>query len=283
MRRIAVVLVGLLLGTGGLAVPTAQAAPVDPQVELLTARLGDAGKQVFLRYQLTCPDTGQTAFLAANVSQAHDGDVDVAREFLEVQCTGSTQRARLVVPVREGRLVLGDSLIETTLNQDNEPASWRADEAVVAELRREQATPARVMSTSLAGLRETSAEPLDADIDIVSAELVAGGAGVKVVYEARCPRDYFTFVFSEVSQGNGPTGVDARGTLSAFCTGLGSWQQLVAVVSLSDGPPFAAGPAHVKGVLNNCGDATGCFLASDEQDVLLGSGTGPSRVKPGKG
>ena len=276
MRRIAVVLVGLLLGMGGMAVPTAQAAPLDPQVQLLTARLGDAGKQVFLRYQVTCPDTGQSAFLAADVTQAHDGDVDVAREFLEMQCSGSPQRARLVVPVREGRLLLGKSLVQTVLNQDNEPASWRGEEAAVVELRREQVAPQRITSTSLAGFRTPSQEPLDADIDIVSAELVAGGAGLKVVYEARCPRDYFTYAFSQISQGNGPTGVDGSGTSSAFCAGLGTWQQVVAIVSLTDGPPFTAGPVHIKGVLNNCGDATGCFLASDEQDVLLGSGTGPS-------
>ncbi len=272
MRRRAAILAGVLLGAGLLvAVPgAAHAAPVDPQARVLTAKLGSGGERLFLRYEFTCPPSGQSSFLAATATQASQGDVDVALEFLEVSCTGAPQRASLVVPVREGHFEEGKTLIETVLNQDNEPASWRADEATVASLRYGQrVAPTRITANSLAGLRATSPEPLDAEIRIVRARLIAHGAAVKVVYRASCPQNYFTYVFSEVRQEGGPEAVDARGTLSAFCTGLDTRQKLVAIVTLTGGAPFVPGTATVSGVLNNCGDQHGCFRAEDEQVVPL--------------
>jgi hypothetical protein len=270
MRRLAAAALGALciLGVIGGPADSEPRTQRPPAVRLVEAKLKPAQATLVLHYDLRCPVSPQPAFLAVKTSQVAQGVVNVARDYREVGCTGSRQSVRLAVPVSEVTVGAGVALLETELNRDNEPGSWRADESAVAVLTPGRAVRSkRVASTSIVGVQQTQPGPLEASVDVRRARVIARGAAVKVVYRAECPQNYFSYLFSQVQQDDPSRPADGRGTLAFTCSGTP--QRLVTVVSLNGGRPYLPGSATITGVVNNCAEEFGCFTATDTRTVPL--------------
>ena len=274
MRRRPAVLGGLLLALlAAIAVaPAAHAAPAtEPPatVQLLDARLDPSGTSLVLRHHVVCPAGPPVAFLSAIVTQSTDAGVVQSQNFREVTCSGDQQTFRVeVASSPSGDFAVGRALVQSEISLDNEPGSWQGTESAAVRL-----VPGRVreasalLSDSLGSAPPTGdAQYLDANVKVVSAGIVARGAGVVLAHNARCPKNFFSYLFPTVEQGD----VAAPGVSEFYCTG--SEQQLVTIVALPEGPPLRPGPATVSTLLNNCPEDVGCFRATDTSSVNVQRG-----------
>ena len=212
------------------------------------------------------PGRPDTTYLAGIITQKTSSGVVQSRNFKELICTGGSQSFALKVPAPAARTFgTGTALVQSEVSQDNEPGSWQGTEVSVVRLDPGRVRePRTVVRESLDNAPPNGSDPyLDASVEVDKARILARGAGITVAYEADCPQDYFSYLFTNVTQGDQA----ADAVLEFYCAG--DSQQLVTVVAAPEGPGFKSGPAQVSAFLNNCPEDVGCFRADDNETVWL--------------